>query len=667
MNERDNLKDIIGPSIVDGELQYFSVSSITVASPRSSGCYRKWGYEKILKIRTKSENAEKAAAEGQVLHSSIDQYLTTGQNVLTPLALKGNHMIPPPGGGLLVETPIHVLGDKKPNGYYEIHSLLTVDGTPFVGFIDMLNFRGVNYGAGDIEDTQDPPGTVEICDWKRKSKAFDRHKNPLWVESNALIYEVQMAGYGEYVRQAYQTDDIRLSHGYFFEQGSAPRKSTKLHKASDFENAWKYGADVARTVKQIAREIDINKIPGNVRACEAFGGCAHRAYCEAYRNNSLDVLFSDKLVSDFNKETNMGLLTDSNVFSSAPPPSAASSAAELAQEEAALRAAQPVAQQMPGQTVGDAVVAIERAEQGYPQLSGAAAVAVAALRGIKLSAGAGLAGGGALSHVHLSEISHIFQLANDLEQRAGRPAPFFVPPPAPAPVAPPPAPTGWGVPVANPAAGSILAPGAPSSIPVLAAASAAPQTPAGEESAEVPAKKRGRPPKVAPVLSPAPAEQTAPPVAAPMASTLPPAAPQVYAPTVATAPAAAGAELSFQTEPGRALADVPLRVFVNARSLDNSRDLRDWFAELHAKICARYCVGPNGPTIQDVRAAPKDGPLGFSGWKGATRDIVSAEAEKLEGNWHLDTRGDDLMEVVAEGMRITCNKKGALYVRGLGY
>lgn len=701
MSSRDSLRELIGPSILNGEIRYFSVSTVTKAAPRAMGCYRRLFREKVLKIEPeKSKAAIEGAATGHAMHEAIENHLLTGAPLASAIALKGAHMIPPPGPGLLVEHPIHVIEPAAPGAPYgRPHSLLEVDGIPFVGFIDLLNFRGINYGGGNIEEMHDPPGTVEVQDWKWKRKAYDRYKNSLLKSPAELIYEIQMAGYGEWVRQTYfDAQHIRLSHAYFIEQGAPAQKVTKLHVVSDFEPAWKYATSVARTIRDIVRETDENKVPANVRACDAFGGCPHRETCEGYRQNALDAVFG-KIAQDFKTENEMGLLSNLPQQPQVPPPAQPDMRAQLEAEEQRLRAAQPAAQQIVP-SIADAIACIESHGRGFPQLSGAAATAYAQARGINLTPGAGLAGGGNLGGLNLTEPAHLGQLADELEDKAGRPKRFaVVPPPAPQPTpvqqvaqtmtyAPQQVavihntqPTQvFAAPAVNPAAGGLLAPGAPASIPQLAAMSAAPQAPVYTDptptttmtvtAAEEPKKRgRGRPPKTSDT---APVQQTAAPTGTPPAP--PPSHGQAFnhtvgAPQVAAAQPGAVSTFSMneigpvkvQTNDSQAL-----EVYVNCRPFGTPTVSLDPYVDmLNRELSKRYCVDAQGrPTIQDIRCAPKDSPLGYAGWKGAVHECVRTNPPPAQA-YHFDVGFDELREIVADAMRVVCAETESLFVRGL--
>ena len=66
--------------------------------------------------------------------------------------------------------------------------------------------------------------------------------------------------------------------------------------------------------------------------------------------------------------------------------------------------------------------------------------------------------------------------------------------------------------------------------------------------------------------------------------------------------------------------------------------------------------------IRDIRCAPKDGPLGFGGWKGAIAAVVR-DSPPPPGVYYLDTRGD-FADVFADALVSHALRVGAVCVRG---
>src|SRR4029077_18416910 len=139
------VSDFLGSTVVDGEIRFFSPTSLDRADPRAGGCNLKWWYRYIRRI--KEDDTDNKAA-GRKLHDELARYERTGDRNLSALAMSGLHMVPT-GADLLVEIPIHrVDGDR-------ISSLLHADGIPMIGWVDHANRRGFNMGAADVGDTND--------------------------------------------------------------------------------------------------------------------------------------------------------------------------------------------------------------------------------------------------------------------------------------------------------------------------------------------------------------------------------------------------------------------------------------------------------------------------------------------------------------------------------
>lgn len=348
---------------------------------------------------------------------------------------------------------------------------------------------------------------------------------------------------------------------------------------------------------------------------------------------------------------------------------------QLAAEEQQQRA-QVAQQQQAVVSPQDLAVVCQRINahgRGFPKISGNAAQPYAVICGATQPVAPGFVfkGIGNLESVELSEVAHFFQLANDLDaQRANQ-----APPPPPAFVPPtqmtqqmqvaPPAP--YMIPIQ---AVNFLPPNAPESMPQLAAAQPSPEVqasmvanaaytaaamPAAEP--EKPKGTRGRPKKD---------KDAAPEAVATVAAQVPPAS----APVTQAAPATVSALHSGAgLDSGVALrmrAEASAAILVNARFPNRStKSLASYVEYINAKVSQRYSVNDDGtPGVQDVRAAPPRSALGFGAWKGVVRECVKADPPP-EGDYHFDTFGDELNEIVAGTLEVVAESKGWLFVRGV--
>ncbi len=96
-----------GPSVIGGRLIWTSATGITTADPHSfGGCTLKWQYEHVFGMQGPPTAA---MLGGTALHGEVEDHLTTGASLTSPLALAGRMFIPHPGNGLLIEKPIHFI------------------------------------------------------------------------------------------------------------------------------------------------------------------------------------------------------------------------------------------------------------------------------------------------------------------------------------------------------------------------------------------------------------------------------------------------------------------------------------------------------------------------------------------------------------------------------
>lgn len=654
--EKSGPSEYLGSAVADGVVRYLSVSSLEKFDPRSGGCNLKWWYRYVGKIKDGPDSA--AISSGHALHAELATYLRTGIPMLSSLAMSGLHMVPEPGPDLLIEQSI-----GTPS-----HPFVTADSVPLIGFIDCAHDRGTNKGADDVTDTQDPPNTIELIDWKWKG---DGGKAEYFMQPGEMIRSIQMSGYGVFASKAFpSTEHVRLSHGYFPAKRGKPRKVTKLHVVEDALRSWEYVDGLARAVKHVAQETSPERVDGNPHSCGKYGGCPHREICPVYKRNTVGstsaMLFGETLAKDIK----MGLMQNLPP-TLAPQAPATNVHAQLAAEETALRAQVAVqsASPMPVTTgfdhrtpaptplpiapgaitpafgFAEAWQVITSGTRGYPGLAGAAGSALAALLGHP--PGSTYAGTGDLGAIQFQDPAHVIQLGSEMR------API-------APVAP-------VVHVQHntvPAMASILPPDAPESNPALAAkalevapvvttdgqslmvginSSVTPYLSPADQVATEPAKpKRGRPPKAKAVT---PAEiVTASVETVETVETVEP-----VAPVVIDTPACAGD------------ASTVLAVYVDCTSNVRTSSLDSYIDGIVDALTRKFC--PPG-TLQDIRCVANDSPLAFGRYKGAIRTVVT-ENPPPPVPYSLFTYGDDIRKEVAEALRIVCDRTDALYVRGL--
>lgn len=407
-----------GSAVKDGELRFLSVSAVE----RASACLRDWYY---TYVEGKREPQGKSQARGTQLHKETADYLTTGEKNLSSQIIRGLHLLPPPGKDLFVE---HSLADDLAT------APLRAEGVPFVGAIDLMHERGINYGGSDIVDTKDPEGTIEVIDWKFPSK-MDYAKS-----SNELPKLMQMAGYGTYVfAVAPATQYVRLSHGYMPVSG-APRKATLRVIQEDIQPTWDKVTSLTRSIKDAAKEKDANSVDADTRSCRRYGRvCIHSTYCTAAMHNSLSSLLGVTAANNLLKGNEMALLPKATFKPSAAQmlmmkPQVQAEMEKLKAEEAASKKAM--------EEFLASCVKVGNYGRGFPALAGAAAQYYAKAGGQSIAEGYVFPGNGELASLSIEDVELIPQLLIELEDQATQ-APKedvvgLLPPdaPEPAPVTP---------------------------------------------------------------------------------------------------------------------------------------------------------------------------------------------------------------------------------------
>lgn len=633
-----------GHAVANGEVNFFSVSSLERGDIRSGGCllkYHKRYVQGLKDVESKSKSA------GTALHTELENYYKAGPNapiMLSATAMKALPYLPERGVDILSEAKLS--SPKSPHLY--------AAGVPLIVKVDLIHDRGTNKGGDDIESTIDPAGTVEVLDFKWKK---DGSRTEFLLQPAELVSTIQMSGYGVCIGNVWpDREHVRLSHLYVPATRGNAKKVTRLHVIDDCRRNWEYVESVARTLIDVAKETNERHVPGNRHACDKYGGCDHRANCYAYARNTeqytTSLLFGQSTATEL--KDSMSLLTTlptdlvTNVSTAQPQTTQPSVAqmmapqpdlrAQLASEETAQRA------QATQQTVGTypgfaaAWATIEAAGSvtggpGIPGLAGQAAQLKGALNGYAVQPGAGLAGTGHLGQFTISDPAQVIQLAQEIATQStpAQPAPVIVQhvqhvtaPGFIAPEAPPSNPALSAKPIEGfSLPGMQVAQPAPQ---VAATVTLQPATPAVVQTTETPKKKARR--------TKAEMESASTSVA-----------------VVPTAPATT--EETF---------DANSAVFVNCLPNSDFESLRPYVDQICDALVKRFNNGPEA--LRDVRIAPKDSPLGYGGWAGAIRALV-IDCPPPPGTYFIDTRDSDLTRAVTDGLETVCNRTGALFTKGI--
>jgi hypothetical protein len=280
-------------------LRYVSASAVTLFDAGSEGgCNRAWYFNKVLRM---SRPERKSQALGKSLHAEVEHYLKTGEDVLGRLARQGKQFIPAPGADLLVEWPFvgePRRSDDDPDPHARVvfaydalrrtgrldldatrGALVSRRGVPWVGFIDLVQRRG--YWLDD-DGTQHamPYSHVEVKDWKT-TKDIER-----WAKRGPdLADTIQMTVYARWVvERCPEVAAVRVSHGYFATErhrggGVLARKVTTLIDLDTIWKKWQRVEGLVEEMTDVAREVDVEKVPGNYESCAAYGGCPFASVC----------------------------------------------------------------------------------------------------------------------------------------------------------------------------------------------------------------------------------------------------------------------------------------------------------------------------------------------------------------------------------------------------
>lgn len=636
-----------GRTIVDGELQFASPTSLTLADPDSEGCFRKFWYQVLRGIKSPPTKSQQIGVD---LHAEIERYLLTGEKRLSSLALSGLHAIPDPipPGAPAGTKPGSDLGIELDIGGGSLAvAPVRADGLPVVGYIDLVHERGTNKGTDDVLQAFDPPNTIEVIDWKTTG-------DKKWIKSpNEMARTIQMTTYARWAfTVAPKAEHVRLSHVYFVTRGAAHARKVSLRVVREpIERRWEQIEALARTLRHVARETDPDKVPANLNACGAYGGCPAREVCTAAMRQALaDFVGPVEADKHFPKEhkDDMGLtlldqirqkaaakpeIQPATVVSPAAPtgdlPAAQLSsgfggvvhgndAAKKAAEEAAAKQkaeAEALARLQAEEEATRALVqftealqALEALRCGLPQLSGDAAALYAKVK--NHAPAAGFAGSGHVGQINVSDVATMQKLAAEVLEAVRSGA--LVPEPEKAAPAAPTAPIG-----------GLLSPETPASKPAAAAPAlpAIEGAPADAPPAEKPATKKGK--KAKEELASVPASPTAS-----MPSPLPVIVPDA------------------------------INLFVDVLI---DQPIATSFQPILDKACTDLCTKFGAA---DLRCAPDQTPLAFGKWKGALTAYLR-EIEVPPSTYVLDTQGSEIAQVAAEAMRLRCRQTGGIFLRGV--
>jgi hypothetical protein len=579
----------LGRTVVDGKVQFWSMSSLEKGDTDREGCLRKWHYRYVMGIKEPEKPWLKL---GDEFHKEAENYLRSGNRAAcSPLLLSGLHLMPTPGPDLLLEYPLPLMrtgegvrivtidGAQRLVGG-KLVGAFNIAGIPVTGKMDCVDSRGT-YITEEGEIRDDNLNSISVSDWKTGSD-WRYHKT-----RHQLPDSLQMTGYAHYLAGASASDYVRLTHVFFNKKARDARRSTIPVPRGEIARRFQRIEKIAHTLTQVACETDPLKVDANTNVCSAYGGCPYRGECPASREKTLVDMFGPGMNRD-RKELTMSL----------------DLIARLQQQSALATLTAPAPTVPPG--FAEAIRTLDNLPSGRPALSGDAAQAYAALKGVEWKKGAGFAGTGELGKYTSDSVEQIIAIAAEV---AKQPAP--------------------------------LPPDAPKSNPALAAVPVEGELPPGVVNPPpVEEKKKGKAKKAA---APAP---TLPTAATGNAATV---APVVVIPAGAPVPTQ---NLSAPITPYESVTG-GLQVFVDCMvsqqlpSLDSMVD-----------ACVAKLQELSG--VADIRIAPNDSPLGYGKWKAGLALAMKEEAAKLAPGSYVMSGYGEIRAAAAEAL----SSVATLFVRG---
>ncbi len=597
------------------------------------GCLRKIHYRYVIGLKQEEESPWLGL--GIQCHGEIENHLISGQPTLGPISGAVKPYLPAPDPErirLLVEHDIGGGSLAKATFGVDVNGSLV----PFVGYTDVVRANAViSFGDGFLDSSgqaitedgngtyDDPPGTIECLDWKFGG-AKKGSQNDYSLNAADLASDTQMVTIGAWAihRTPETTAPVRLSHVYTNTKGRAESsKASILIPRENLLKRWEYIKAATRTIADVVKERDPERVPGNKAACQSFGGCPYAGKpCQIPIEGSLETFFGGDVTMSILDTLN--LPTPPATVSATPTGVAASLGLDIGSQMAALASAQ--APTVPPE-FEQAVDAINAKGYGMVPLGGEAAKLYAALM-VKRNPGGGytldaqgFAGTGELAKTTLTtDPARLVAISREM-------APL--PPKTPVQQTPPAAP-----PVSTAPMG-ILSPETPPSDPA---------------KASVPVEGFAHPAAVTPNVQ----------VPGLMASVPPAQAAQVVANTVTAAPATnVAAEVE---KPKKTRTKKPKTEGAAPETSDDARWLFvDCIPNVEYVDCAKYVTEwaqgmakhfKLAPPYDDIRMAGNDSPIGYGKGLAALESVAKNVASSLPpGAYYISTEGE-LGRAVAFGL-----------------
>lgn len=519
-------------------------------------------------------------------------------------------------------------------------------GIPIVGKIDCMHRRGTNKGGSDVTDMYDPPGSVEIIDWKFV-KNLNYAKTPSELASN-----IQTALYGKYAFTVWPDQDkVRLSLGYVPTSG-LPRKVTSRVSLDQIDETWNRVEAIAGYLRDAARANDPDAIHANTKACNSYGRpCPASGVCRAAMTQSLASVVGVtgaenllKKIRDRNKPaTTMTTPTKPSGFGAlgarlgAKAPPAAPSAEEVQAEKARL-ARQAVLTKYPG--LDKLVEDILACGMGFPTVVGPEAEPVGTIRGkapLTYKDVLKLEGEGELKQFEIPSVEELTAVLGDVQAEVAERAKGEATSEIADPSVPPPS----IVPPETPE--STHTPGAP--IPET------PLTAASEIAAQADGTKTKRATKRKPKATSTDKQAEA------LAQKAEPDLTEAVKDAEATAMTISRSEMEKHSITNSV--EPAVNLFVNCLSVEGFKTVN------LMSIVDQICADLNETTKpDDFRYVPKTHALAYGAWRPAFAALLR-ECVDPGVSYRLQGPVTDVVQVVIETMRDICQKSGGFVVIGV--
>lgn len=662
--KKDRKPVVLNPKTPQAEVLYTSVSAMQKADAHTGGCLAAWYFKYVEKLPDKPPS--KGQIRGTKGHDRFKKYLRGEVDVLDRLERLGveRGLVPAPNID-------HKTREKHPvpliiEEHFGTSVVLTADGIPMTGYIDVLNPR-----------TIDTESVLEITDWKFKKSIEDYGCTGPDLISPDTDAGIQMLGYGEFGRLINaqivagtvrdprfsswsRFERIRLGHVTFQTEGKADVDPVAAEATlTSIKRGWEtVSRRIAPKMREAAKQVSAHHVPKNKDACNKYGGCPYKKTCWD-RMAVLAAGFKGRGTKDTKaEEIKMGMLKAmSGAGSSAPK------AEPIHAESAPVAAPAPAKKSLIVDMPSGSIEAGAAEQQKKYTVNGQAAVflCVTALGQSRFASFLPIAGGAPLLVPPETPIIPI-------QEGKGETGPAVQPQQASTGVAGS-APasalvvgTASGT-IGGAAAGAVSAPASPpaGSSPVVG-----PNAPAGALALVLPPDAPKSDPKLAAKVDPVPAPVVAPPAqVAPPAAAAPPAVAAVTSTEpiqTDSAPKKRGrpkkSEVEAQAAPPPAPAPEAPAPVVTPVTPTQDMGIHLYFvgspvgvqtSTLHAYVLEKDEVIRQGAQLNcgDLRNAD-DKDFGFGKWKVYLAQI--AREEPPPPGHYIVTPGDDRIAVVADAL-----------------